>query len=110
MRHPGIIALHEGFQDGQYIYLVMELCEGGDMFSLINSISNDISLSMSRDRLAKHYLSQLLETMCYIHQREIIHRDLKPENVVLDTNKNMKLIDFGTCKILNQSILSQEAL
>lgn len=64
---------------------------------------------MSRDRLARHYLSQLLETMCYLHDMQVIHRDLKPENVVLDVNKNTKLIDFGTCKILNPQLISQEA-
>ena len=67
LHHPGIITLHEGFQDQQYIYLILDLCENGDLFSLINSIGSDLSLSMSRDPLSRHYLSQLLEVMCYLH-------------------------------------------
>lgn len=109
LKHPGIITLHEGFQDQQNLYLVLDLCENGDLFSLINSIGSDMSLSLSRDRLARHYLSQLLETMCYMHSQGVIHRDLKPENVVLDSKKNSKVIDFGTCKILNEELIPAAA-
>jgi serine/threonine protein kinase len=79
------------------------------MFTLINNISNDISLSMKRNSLAVHYLAQIVEVMAFLHSKQIIHRDLKPENIVL-SNGNIKLIDFGTCKILDERVLPLEVV
>lgn len=67
-------------------------------------------MSMSRDKIARNYLSQIVETMHFLHSKRVIHRDLKPENIVLDSNSNIKIIDFGTCKVLDPQLLPMESL
>ena len=49
--------------------------------------------------LARHYFTQTLLAVMYLHERRVFHRDIKPENCVLDHNFNLKLTDFGTNKV-----------
>jgi len=92
--HPNIIKLVETFEDSDHIFLVMELCVGGDLYN----------------RLAQHgpfaegsaalLMQQIFRPVCYMHGQGICHRDLKLENFLLLTEEpveqnTLKLIDFG---------------
>nr|AZL94753.1 calcium-dependent protein kinase [Nephromyces sp. MMRI] len=90
--HPNIIKLHEVYEDRNNIYLVMELCEGGELFDLI--IANGHFSEVDACVLMK----QLFSAICYLHAKNIMHRDLKPENFLLlnrSRDSPMKIIDFG---------------
>lgn len=95
--HPHIVRLSETFEDSCWVYLVMELCEGGELFQQITEAKSFDEL------VASNYTRQMLLAVNYLHQNRIIHRDLKPENFLL-ANKgpvetgNLKLIDFGFAK------------
>jgi len=90
--HPNILRLYEVFEDSKYIYLVTELCNGGELFDEI------VSRSRFGERDAAGVIKQLLSAISYCHSKKICHRDLKPENVLIDNKETMsiKLIDFGT--------------
>merc|ERR1719387_470124 len=95
--HPNIVRLQETFEDKRYIYLVMELCEGGELFDRI------VESKHFTEHLAAICARQMLLALNYMHQNLIMHRDLKPENFLLATKADiedtpLKLIDFGISK------------
>jgi calcium-dependent protein kinase len=98
MDHPNITNLYETFEDWLNIYLVMEICYGGEMF---DKIYEEGSFS---EREASYLLRQILSAVYYMHSNNIAHRDLKPENFLLTEDKvpimqnTLKVIDFGIAK------------
>ena len=92
LEHPNIIRLFETFEDDAFIYLVMELCEGGELFDRI------IATGFFGERESASTVRQMLGALFYLHRRGVCHRDLKPENFLLSSSlpeADLKLIDFG---------------
>ncbi|KRX01612.1 Protein kinase-like domain [Pseudocohnilembus persalinus] len=93
--HPNIIKLYETFEDTRNIYLVMEMCEGGELFDRILDKGNFSELE------ARQVFKQMIQAINYCHKAGIAHRDLKPENFLYLTKHDdspIKLIDFGLSK------------
>lgn len=92
--HPGIIKLYETFEDRKNIYLVMELCVGGELFDRI------VASGHFTETQAAIVMQQMISAVYYMHENHVCHRDLKPENFLfrskdpIETNI-LKLIDFG---------------
>jgi len=91
--HPGIAKLQASFSDAGMRYLVLEFCSGGELWTIVKDIG-------CPDRLARHYFSQIVEAVSYLHDAGIVHRDLKAENVLIGAGGVAKLIDFGSAKDL----------
>ena len=70
-------------------YIAMEYDEEGDLFKCLMN-----SGKFSEDE-ARYYFSQLIHTLEYMHNKGYYHRDIKPENIMLDSNFNLKIADFG---------------
>lgn len=90
--HPNINKLFETFEDDKFIYLVSELCQGGELFS---KIEEEGCLT---EEEAREYFYQIMSAISYLHSQEVSHRDLKPENLLFlskDKNSQLKLMDFG---------------
>jgi calcium-dependent protein kinase len=95
--HPNIVKLYETYEDNRYIYLVMELMEGGELFDRI------IEKGHFTEEEAARLFQQMLSAINYLHKHKIAHRDLKPENFLFASdsfNSPLKLIDFGFAKNL----------
>lgn len=96
--HPNIIRLHETFEDEQALYLVLELCTGGELFDRI------VAEGKFTEQAAAVCVQQMLCAVNYLHRNFIMHRDLKPENWLFAAaedsllNAVLKLIDFGLSK------------
>ena len=90
--HPNILRLYEVFEDAKNIYLVTELCNGGELFDEI------VSRTRFGERDAANVIKQLISAISYCHSKKVCHRDLKPENILIDNKESLtiKLIDFGT--------------
>lgn len=90
--HPNIIKLYEVYEDSKNVYLVMEVCEGGELFDRI------IEKGCFTEIEARRVFTQIVQTINYCHSKGIAHRDLKPENFLLLTKHDespIKVIDFG---------------
>jgi serine/threonine protein kinase len=98
----GIVKLHSHFEDSEFVYLVLELCEGGNLYQYLkcNGPLSEIE--------ASSVISQLLTSLEYMHAQGVVHRDLKLSNILLvhDSNqtsstthsllgRGIKLCDFG---------------
>ncbi|CAI5988767.1 unnamed protein product, partial [Closterium sp. NIES-64] len=91
-RHGGIVQLVEALEDGAAVYLVMELCEGGDLFELIKS---DHAAGMPED-MAREIFRQVALAVAYCHARGVLHRDIKPENILF-TGPNQSAPAADSC-------------
>ena len=96
LNHRNIVKFYEIYEDKYYVYFVMELCEDGDLVTLLaNSPNNCLN-----ENLVINIMIQIFEVVDFLHnEMNLIHRDLKPENFLIkyDQNKNIiiKLCDFG---------------
>ena len=96
--HPFISKLYETYEEEKvYMYLIMELLEGGELYSMLVEQNKDGHYT---EKKAVKYVQQMLSAVCYLHERGIVHRDLKLENFVFrdKKNKELVLIDFGLSK------------
>jgi serine/threonine protein kinase len=92
LHHDHIIRFREIIRDGDLIFIVTENCDGGDLFSsIVDGDTKDIST-------LKRLFHQIVLGVQYLHRQGIAHNDIKPENIVLDSEGNAKLIDFGFAK------------
>lgn len=90
--HPFIVKLNYAFQTIDRLFLILDYCPGGD---LSEHISREKKFEEER---AKFYLCQIILAVEDLHKRDIIFRDLKPDNVVIDSEGNAMLTDFGLSK------------
>ncbi|KAL0302750.1 UNVERIFIED_CONTAM: Calcium-dependent protein kinase [Sesamum angustifolium] len=91
-KHPNIVSYREVYEDKEAIYLVMELCEGGELFDRI------VARGHYTERAAAQVTKTILEVVKVCHEHGVIHRDLKPENFLYaneSENSPLKAIDFG---------------
>ena len=91
--HPNILKLYEFFEDEKRIYLVTDLCGGGELYQEISSKGK------LTEAESQQVIKQVLSCINYCHKKNIVHRDIKPENILLNETKDfekIKLIDFGT--------------
>ena len=105
--HPHIIRLYDVFENLYYIYIIMEYCEGGDLFSYLERRQFKLP-----ERTAAVIIEQLATAIYYLHEYGIVHRDIKPENILMvnDSDKpDIKLVDFGLGKILAPNEMCYEA-
>lgn len=99
--HPNIVKLFETFKDGRRVYLVMELCTGGELFDRIVEEAEKHEGSAFSEQDVARYMQQILGAMRYLHSKKFVHRDIKPENFLLQNKSReaeIKVIDFGLAK------------
>ena len=95
--HPNIVRIEEVYESTNEIYILQELCLGGDLFDRLDEQPDYHYTEAQCARLIK----QMLSAVRYLHSRGIIHRDLKLENFLFSSNKpdsELKMIDFGLSK------------
>lgn len=91
-KHQNIVTLKDTYEDDQAVHLVMELCEGGELFDRI------VARGHYTERAAAAVTRTIVEVIQMCHKHGVMHRDLKPENFLFANKKEtaaLKAIDFG---------------
>jgi calcium-dependent protein kinase len=95
MDHPNIVKIFEFYNGEKEYYLIMEYCEGGELFDKI------VKSNLTEIQCA-YIMYQIISAVNYCHKMKIIHRDLKPENILIKKDEDgfyrVKVCDFGTSK------------
>ena len=97
-QHPNIIRLYNVFENVEYMYIIMEYCSGGDLFSYLEERNFRVS-----EKRAATIIHKMATAVYYMHSFGVAHRDLKPENVLMTSNdddSDIRILDFGLSKIL----------
>ncbi|XP_010268657.1 PREDICTED: CDPK-related kinase 5-like isoform X2 [Nelumbo nucifera] len=91
--HNNLVQFYDAYEDHDNVYIVMELCEGGELLDRILSRGGKYT-----EEDAKAVMVQILNVVAFFHLQGVVHRDLKPENFLFtskDENAQLKAIDFG---------------
>lgn len=90
LRHENIVQVHDWFETERHLVVVMDLCRGGDLYSLIE---REGPLPISK---ARRMALEMAKSLRFLHSRHVTHRDVKPTNFLLADNGRILLSDFGT--------------
>jgi len=104
LRHPRIVSVHEVGTLGPFNYFSMDYIEGSTLRSVVErrhvlSVEDAISI-----------LVEICRAVAHAHSRGIIHRDLKPENVMIDTEGDVFVLDFGLARAVEENGLTQPGM
>ncbi|PUZ49614.1 hypothetical protein GQ55_7G340400 [Panicum hallii var. hallii] len=95
--HPNIIRLIDVIQTQSCLYLVLELCEGGDLAAFIRRNGR------VAERVARNFMKQIGAGLQVLRRHQVVHRDLKPQNILLSSPSSdaiLKISDFGLARVL----------
>ena len=95
INHKFVMKLIKTFKDYRYLYFLMEYIKGAMLFDVLHEHGR-----FTIDE-ATFYAAIVVEALEYLHERDIMHRDLKPENIMVTENGYLKLIDFGSAKVIH---------
>ncbi|MBI5352297.1 MAG: serine/threonine protein kinase [Chloroflexi bacterium] len=98
LRHHGIIQVFDFNKDDDIYYMVLEFVPGETIQAHLKRL-NDSGRKLSAEK-STHYMAEICDAVDYAHQRGIIHRDIKPANLMLNTQGQAILMDFGIAKIV----------
>jgi len=98
--HENIVKLYEVYETKLELYLVQELCSGGELFDMITK------LGRYTEKDAAGVLVQIFRGLSHMHAKEIAHCDLKPDNFLFHESGKLKIIDFGMSKRIPRGYLT----
>ena len=97
--HPNIVKLHETVRSKNYIYLVLDYCENGDLHQYIKKNKN------LDEKIVKDFFTQASKGLYFLWSNNLIHRDLKPHNLLLTIDNVIKIADFGFARYIEEAKL-----
>eukprot|EP01029_Cantina_marsupialis_P027366 TRINITY_DN7637_c0_g1_i1.p1 TRINITY_DN7637_c0_g1~~TRINITY_DN7637_c0_g1_i1.p1 ORF type:complete len:636 (+),score=205.59 TRINITY_DN7637_c0_g1_i1:148-2055(+) len=104
-KHPNIINVKDVFDTPKYIYIILELVTGGELFDKI------VDAKRFKEDLSRDLFRQMVEAMKYLHTKGVSHRDLKPENILINETDTgdwqVKISDFGLSRIVGEGMFMQ---
>ncbi|XP_048353858.1 aurora kinase A [Sphaerodactylus townsendi] len=89
LRHPNVLRLYGYFHDTTRVYLILEYASHGEVYKELQKVTK-----FDEQRTAT-YVTELADALLYCHSKRVIHRDIKPENLLLGSNGELKIADFG---------------
>ncbi|KAF2469303.1 Pkinase-domain-containing protein [Lindgomyces ingoldianus] len=91
--HPFITTMVASFQDHDSLYMLLDYCPGGEVFSYLRRARR------FNEPTSQFYAAEIVLILEFLHEKEgVAYRDLKPENILIDAEGHLKLVDFGFAK------------
>lgn len=106
LSHPNIVRVHDIGMANDIVYISMEYLEGRTLRSMLEKLPPGQRLPIA---VTLHTFGQLCAALEYAH-RYTIHRDIKPDNVMIGSNGEVKLMDFGISKLMSSSMLTETSV
>ena len=103
LSHPNLIKCFFSFYNSENIYIIMDFCEFGDLFSLLQSVKKK-KVFVNED-IIWNIAIQVLVGLNYLHSKKIIHRDIKLLNLFMTKDKKIKIGDMGMSIIFDEEEL-----
>lgn len=103
LNHPHVVRVFDRGQEGDWLYIAMELVEGRSLGS------EAASLPLDKAR-ALRIMTRLASAVAYLHQKEVVHRDIKPGNIFLTREDQPKLGDFGLSRAPDMTLITEEGM
>ena len=88
--HPNIVKIYRYFEEGDFLFLIIEYCKGGNLSDYLRQ-----NKKVSSGNLLISFTRQIVSALSTCHKAKIAHHDIKPANILLDYRGNIKLCDFG---------------
>eukprot|EP00933_Yihiella_yeosuensis_P040427 TRINITY_DN34722_c0_g1_i1.p1 TRINITY_DN34722_c0_g1~~TRINITY_DN34722_c0_g1_i1.p1 ORF type:complete len:385 (+),score=79.58 TRINITY_DN34722_c0_g1_i1:102-1256(+) len=106
LKHPYIVRYWESFMKGPQLCIVMDYCEGGDMWQYVAGVKK--KRSTIPEAQITRWLTQMCLALKYMHQKNVLHRDIKSQNIFLSKKEGSdlrcaKIADFGIAKVLKDA-------
>ncbi|XP_075701758.1 aurora kinase A-A-like [Rhinoderma darwinii] len=89
LRHPNILRLYGYFHDATRVYLILDYAPRGELYRELQRCTRFDDLKSAT------YITELADALLYCHSKKVIHRDIKPENLLLGSNGQLLIADFG---------------
>lgn len=96
LKHPSILELYQFFEDENFVYLVLEYAENGELQKYLR-----IHKMRFNEFEAADILKQVVDGLLYLHSHNIMHRDISLSNLLLTKNMKVKIADFGLATKFN---------
>lgn len=100
LAHRGVVGVYDQGRDGNVVFLVMELVDGGTLRDLMHQ-SGALSVSVTLS-----ILEPLLAALSAAHDAGLVHRDVKPENVLISSRGEVKVADFGLVRAVSSQTMA----
>lgn len=98
--HPFVIKLFQTFKDKHRLYMLLELVQGGELFSRMQGATHAGREGILSPDHSRFYAACVADALAHLHERHVAYRDLKPENLLIDSAGFIKVVDFGFAKVV----------
>ena len=98
LKHPLVVDVQQTFSDASNLYIVMEHCDGGSLYSFLHNPVAGAGSAMLTDDQVKTVAAFAIDVFSFLHSHHVVYRDSKSENIVIDALGRLRLIDFTLAK------------
>ncbi len=91
--HPNVVGVHQVFEENNTAYMALDYVEGRNLLEILNDDRESL-----RPEQVQNYLSHMLDAIGHVHAKGLLHRDISPDNIIISTEDEPVLIDFGAAR------------